>query len=96
MAQLRYDAPFHTGYGFAPGNAADAGTNDAYVWMAPNSSYSSGFGPTDDHTYMMGSAFGYSNTSLAALLSHEEMHHAGADGPSHHTGVAKADQGACT
>lgn len=95
MAKLRYDAPSSSGYGFAPGNAADAGTNDAYVWMATSSNYYSGYGPVDDHTYVMQTAFAYSSTALASLMAHEEVHHTGHDGPNHHTGLATSLQGAC-
>jgi len=96
-ARLRYDAPAYTGYGFAPGNQTQAGTADAYVLMDeyPFGGYYSGWGPRDNHTYMMASVMSASDSDMQALIAHEEYHHSGQDGPGDFTGRSPGIQGIC-
>ena len=90
VARMRFDA---VGYGFRPGdNRPD---ERAYVMMEPDSSYSSGYGPTDDNTFVNDIATQEPINSLGGLVAHEERHQSGADNPAHTTGVGYQTEALC-
>jgi hypothetical protein len=89
---MRFDAE---GYGFRPGDG-DPGKGHMYVLMDPDPGTFSGWGPSDQNTYVNSSAFGGSTSSLGGLIAHEEEHQSGEDGPNHNTGIANATQATCS
>lgn len=70
-----------------------------YVIMQPEpfntATHPSGYGPTDHVTYVMASALSATETELAKLIAHEEVHQRGHDSDSHNTRLSYDAQQSC-
>lgn len=88
-ARARFDA---VGYGFRSSSEAPGGNTHpefaAFVIQEPDYAKPSGYGPTDNNTYVNQSLFDNTTQVVGAKLGHEEVHQWGDDNPYHNTGAA--------
>jgi hypothetical protein len=79
--------------GFTWGNGKSG--YDSYVIMKYPAATPSGYGPTDNYTYMEPSFWNYDRATQGTLIAHEEQHQNGLDGIYHNTGSAYFIQNTC-